>query len=138
MGFAAVYLGNPGVFFFYLLLVGTLFEKANTWLIAKEVGANTTWMNPVTYILITFPMYVAWITLQYVHFGFELAEFLEDYVSVGSIIVAIPGLLNLAVWFTSGMEGNVMGFIFALPLLIATAVNLCMWLAALRRVRTSE
>jgi len=47
------------------------------------------------------------------------------------MVTAIPGLLNLLIWCTGGMEGNIMGFLFFGPMLIAAAINLCMWIFAL-------
>ncbi|KAI2509086.1 hypothetical protein MHU86_5334 [Fragilaria crotonensis] len=105
----------------------------------KMVDVNVTWLNPALYVLITFPLYAFWIWLQVTFLTlacsskctFDAEIFYNHYVSIVSCLWAIPGLLNMYVWSTSGMEGNVMGFIFALPLLIATLAYIIRWIIAL-------
>lgn len=103
----------------------------------KEVSTNVNWLNPVTYIAITFPLYIFWLSLQNTFLHIDLETFLESYVSIGAVVAAVPGLYNLFVWCTQGMEGNVFGFLFFLPLLIASIFYLSMWIMALRGAYTS-
>jgi len=138
--FFLVYLGNPVIF---LLFIVTVFELApDSSLLSKKVSTNVTWLNPLTYILVTLPLYMGWIVgligLSSNILGggccfvgnFDYEKFLAWYVSPGAIIASTPGLVNLYIWCTSGMEGNIFGFIFALPLLIAAVVNSVMWIRA--------
>ena len=143
--FAAVYLGNPVVFFAFLFLLGIFFSliparltpSDDSWFVMKEVSTNVNWLNPVTYIAITFPLYIFWLSLQNTFLHIDLETFLESYVSIGAVVAAVPGLYNLFVWCTQGMEGNVFGFLFFLPLLIASIFYLSMWIMALRGAYTS-
>ena len=128
--FIVVCLGNP--FLFFLTFPAMLSLVKESWLTAKTVDSNITWLNPVTYFLISFSIYIIWISSNCTFFKINLDTFLENYVSVGAIIVSTPGLINLSIFCTVGMEGNAFGFLFVLPLLAAAAVNLCMWIRALR------
>ena len=56
--------------------------------------------------------------------------FCAKYAGPGACAAAIPGLVNLWVWSTEGMEGNVMGFIFAPILLLAAALYVVLWIVA--------
>jgi len=57
--FFLVYLGNPVIF---LLFIVTVFELApDSSLLSKKVSTNVTWLNPLTYILVTLPLYMGWI-----------------------------------------------------------------------------
>jgi hypothetical protein len=42
--------------------------------------------------------------------------------NVPSCLLAIPGLLNLLVWSTAGMEGNIMGLLVC-PFLLVSAIG---------------
>jgi hypothetical protein len=111
------------------------------------VGNNVAWLNPALYILITFPLYAFWIwdpshitalrcsststSTTSSSCTFDAETFFNYHISVVSCLWAIPGLLNILVWSTSGMEGNVMGFCFALPLLIATLAYIVRGIMAL-------
>lgn len=138
--FCLVYLGNPVIFFFYILFILDL--APDSWPVAKQMGTNVTWLNPITYIVVTLPLYIGWIVGSIgvssklggsccFRGNFDSEKFLAWYVSPGAIIASIPGFLNLSIWCTSGMEGNIMGFIFALPMLIAAVVNFVMWIRAI-------
>jgi hypothetical protein len=103
----------------------------------KKVEVNTDWMNPGLYVLFTLPLYIAWVALQiellpscFPSRTFDHGALLASYASVGALFAALPGILNLLVFSTSGMEGNVMGFLFALPLLIAIGFYFGMWVHA--------
>mmetsp|Transcript_31 Transcript_31/g.68 ORF Transcript_31/g.68 Transcript_31/m.68 type:complete len:183 (+) Transcript_31:279-827(+) len=141
-GFVAVYLGNPLVFMGYILSWSdqTKFRgKVLGITVFKKVSVNTDWMNPLLFVAITFPVYLIWVLINVEAMKavnvcrdrpFDASSYFETY-TPWATAVAIPGLLNLLVWCTSGMEGNIMGFIFALPLLIAQLLYLVMWVYAL-------
>ena len=141
-GFVAVYLGNPLVFMAYILAWpdGAQFRgKVLGMMPFKRVSTNTDWMNPLLFVAITLPVYLVWVLINAEAMkavnacrdrSFDARNYFETY-TPWAVAVTIPGLLNLLVWCTSGMEGNIMGFIFALPLLIAQALYLAMWVYAL-------
>lgn len=131
--FAAVYLGNPVLFFAFLSLLGNYTRRDDSFLV-KKVSTNVYWFNPVGYIAITLPMYTFWLSLQniLVFPHIDVGTFLESYVSIGAIVAAVPGLLCVYICCTEGMEGNVFGFLFFGPLLIASIFYLSMWIMALR------
>jgi len=145
--FFLVYLGNPLLFFFWI----SVFRMAehDSWLILKDLGGNTRWLNPITYILVTLPLYIAWIFgsigasaclegSRCFRGNFDSEIYFTWYVTPGAIIASIPGVLNLCVWCTTGMEGNIMGFIFFLPMLIASVVKFVMWIRAFKAAFTSH
>jgi hypothetical protein len=145
IGCSLVYLGNPIVFFSYVGAVSN--EESDdgkkilgiTSIKKVENTINVAWLNSALYVLITFPLYVFWIWVQVTLLTlicsskctFAAEIFYNHLISVGSCLWAIPGLLNMYVWSTSGMEGNVMGFLFALPLLISTLAYIITWIIAL-------
>ncbi|KAI2493989.1 hypothetical protein MHU86_20563 [Fragilaria crotonensis] len=127
IGGSIVYLGNPIVFFLYMFtMMNNESEQDGKKILGitsiKRLGDNVSWLNPALYVLITFPLFVFWIWLQVTLLTracstkctFDAEIFYNHYVSIVSCLWAIPGLLNMYVWSTCGMEGNVMGFIFAL------------------------
>jgi hypothetical protein len=144
IGCSLVYLGNPIVFIFYLLAMSNKESDQDGKKILgitsiKMIGTNTAWLNPVLYVLITFPLYAFWIWVQVTLLTlrcsskckFDAEIFYNHHISVASCLWAIPGLLNILVWSTSGMEGNIMGFFFAPPLLIAILAYIIKWMIAI-------
>ncbi|KAI2497779.1 hypothetical protein MHU86_16721 [Fragilaria crotonensis] len=143
--YSLVYLGNPIIFFLYLSAMANK-ESSNQYgkkilgiISVKMVDINVAWLNPALYVLITLPFYTLWIWLQVTLLTlacsskctFDAQIFYDHHTSVAACLWAIPGLYNILVWSTSGMEGNVMGLFFALPLLIATLAYIIMWIMAL-------
>ena len=61
-----------------------------------------------------------------------MEKLLDTYVSGCALIMSIPGLLNLFLWFTVGIEGNIFGFAIFPLLLIVAFVNFCLWIHAIR------
>lgn len=143
--FVAVYLGNPLAFVGYLFIStgGSSFSQGKVLGITafKSVSTNTTRMNPWLFVAVTFPVYLLWVlfnvwAIKAVNVcrdrSFDANNYVETYMHPPwAAAVAIPGLLNLLVWSTGGMEGNVIGFVFALPLLIVSVLYLAMWVYAL-------
>jgi len=125
--FVLVCLGNPVLFFLFL----SLRQFGDSWFTISRVGFNVDWINPLTYTLVTLPLYSLWISINIIGCRVNLETFLEHYVAIVAIVVSMPGLMNLCVWCTSGMEGNIFGLIFFLPMLIATTINFFLWIRAL-------
>mmetsp|Transcript_42190 Transcript_42190/g.77120 ORF Transcript_42190/g.77120 Transcript_42190/m.77120 type:complete len:176 (-) Transcript_42190:287-814(-) len=132
--FLLVYLGNPAIFYLFLFIELPIFISVlgeDSWLTTKTVN-NVAWLNPLFYLLVTLPVYIGWVGLVSLPARVDMEKLLDNYVSGCALITSIPGILNLFVWCTSGMEGNIMGFVFFLPLLIVVAVNFCLWIDAIR------
>lgn len=120
--FFLVYLGNPIIFILFVLLAlpGAI-----------KIVSNVMWLNPIYYILVTLPIYAGWIFIITLPPQVDTKKIFEAYVSNVAICVAIPGLINIFVWCSSGMESNIMGFIFFGPLVIAAIVNMVLWICAM-------
>jgi hypothetical protein len=144
--FLAVYLGNPLLFIAYMLAMGDSASQDGKAIFGfktfKTVAFNTSRINLILYVLITLPLYVAWFWAQ-IHWivpfflwllrssrTLNVDTFCARQAGVGACTAAIPGLLSLLVWSTTGMEGNAMGFLFALPLLVAAIAYTIMWFVA--------
>jgi hypothetical protein len=144
--FLLVYLGNPIVFVSYFgAMSNSTFEDGvrifgiRTF---RTVGFNISRVNIFLYVLITSPLYALWFWTQArvlipllcnlvgsTHV-LNIETFCAKYAGPGACAAAVPGLVNLWVWSTEGMEGNAMGFIFALPLLIAAVFYVVLSIAA--------
>jgi len=125
-----VYLGHPILFFGYLFL---LLDKTIAGVNAStKVSTNVYRINICLYIAVTLTVFLVWLVIQVEVFkrfsGFQVDQFLSRQASVPSLLAAIPGLLNLYVWTGQGMEGNVFGFLFFLPLLIASVMYVILWI----------
>ena len=136
--FVAVGLGNPFVFLVYKDYV-TEHHKVLGIIAIEDVGVHTKWINPLLFVAVALPYYLVWVLFNVEAIrlvtvcsdrSFDASNYFETYTPMAAA-VAIPGLLNLLAWGTSGMEGNVFGFMFFLPLLIAQVLYLAMWVYAL-------
>jgi hypothetical protein len=141
--FLAVYAGNPVVFVAYFMAMSNNTGEDGLAVLGiktfRTVETNTSWMNPFLFVMITFPLYLLWFYAQiswivpgllsvcWSSRALKIDAFCANYAGPGALIAAAPGLLNAFVWITSGMEGNIMGFLFALPLLVATGAYVVMW-----------
>jgi hypothetical protein len=141
--FLLVYLGNPILFVAYFAaLAGRSYDASRTLLgikTFKPVATNTCRINIGMFVLVTLPLYLLWFFIQLsvipVLFRasphtLNVGTFCAHYAGLGACLAAIPGVLNMHVWSTSGMEGNVMGFAFALPLLVAAGAYVVLWFVA--------
>jgi hypothetical protein len=144
--FVAVYLGNPLIFIAYMLAMGDSASQDGKSICGfktfKTVAFNTSRINLILYVLITLPLYAAWFWAQ-IHWivpfflwllrsskTLNVDTYCARQAGVGACLAAIPGLLSMLVWSTTGMEGNVMGFLFALPLLVAAIAYIILWFVA--------
>jgi hypothetical protein len=143
LSFLAVYLGNPLIFLSYFVAMSDNTSKDGKTILGiktfKTVSINTSWMNPFLYVLITFPLYLLWFYAQLNWIvpsllfvcrssrTLNIDKFCANYAGPGACIAAAPGLLSMQAWITSGMEGNIMGFLFFVPLLAAAGAYIAMW-----------
>lgn len=128
--FFMVYLGHPILFFLFFFGLGK--KSFGPFMTFTILGFNTPRINIVLYLLITFPIYITWLYLEIivlirVHSTFSLEKFLECVTSNASTVLSIPGILNLLVFATTGMEGDVFGVFFAVPLLLTSLSYLVLW-----------
>jgi hypothetical protein len=142
--FLLVYLGNPILFVSYFGQMSDNTSEDGIRIFGVKtfttVSTNVSKLNFAMYVLITLPPYLMWfwaqirIIVPFVCFLFgsthalNVDTFCARQAGVGACLAAIPGLLNMLVWSTEGMEGNIMGFIFALPLLIAAIFYVVLWI----------
>ena len=145
--FVAVGLGNPLAFFGYFGYVTQHHEMLGITAF-KDLGGNIFWMNPLLFVAVPLPIYLLWVLFNVEAIrlvtvcsdrSFDASNYFETYTPMAAA-VAIPGLLNLLAWGTSGIERGTLpcgiernvGFIFFfLPLVIAGVLYLAMWLTDL-------
>jgi len=145
--FVAVGLGNPFVFLVYKDYV-TEHHKVLGIIAIEDVGVHTKWINPLLFVAVALPYYLVWVLFNVEAIrlvtvcsdrSFDASNYFETYTPMAAA-VAIPGLLNLLAWGTSGIERGTLpcgiernvGFIFFfLPLVIAGVLYLAMWLTDL-------
>lgn len=105
----------------------------------RVVGSNVSKINLGLYLIITFPLFLTWYAAQLkllpilcskmTRQTFNLDRFIAGQTCCCMVYWAIPGLINLFTWSTDGMEGNIMGMIFALPLLVTSVISVIKWFA---------
>lgn len=138
-----IYLGNPFVFAFYFPMAQALQKVIPSLAVTTKVDYNTDRISPLLFLLLTLPIYILWVIAQVALFlrmkpNFQLSVLLDRMVSNTSLIFAFPGAFNIGVWVGSGMEGNIMGFIFALPLLICAVVYVILWIVSVWAAWSTE
>lgn len=131
-----LYAGHPILFLAYLAYCGqgSLGGDGVTYFGVEsfcKVGANVYKIHLGLYLLLTFPVYLLWSlaipSILSLRRSFCLETYLRSRVSNKSLFFALPGLLNLYVWSSEGMEGNVFSFLFGLPLLGASLGYFINW-----------
>lgn len=137
-----VYLGNPLVFLLYFPLALALHKLIPFIPVTTKVEINTDRISPLLFLALTLPVYILWIVGQVALYlrlapNFQLDIFLAKMVSIPSLLFAIPGVFNILIWVTTGMEGNVMGFLLALPLLICSVAYPILWILSIRAAWTA-
>ena len=106
---------NPFVFLFYLFFIAYRLEKSKS---LTYVSTNTQRLNPTRYLLICSSTFLA---ILVIHWG--LGNFTSLEVNVLDWFQPNFVIVNIGVWLmvywtlhtycTTGIEGNIMGFIFA-------------------------
>jgi hypothetical protein len=143
--FLLVYLGNPILFVSYFGAMSDNTSEDGVRILGvrtfRTFDVNISRVNVALYVLVTFPMYALWfwtqarvlIPLLCYLLGstrvLNVDTFCAKYASAGACAAAVPGLVNLWVWSTEGMEGNAM-VVFVLPLLIAAVFYVALWIVA--------
>lgn len=95
-------------------------------------GSNTDQINLTAFLPAGSLLYYAWVRSQVAFFSkrrphFSPRRFLASK-ALGNIPACAVGAINLWVFAKDGMEGNVFGFLFALPLLVVVLVSIVVWI----------
>jgi hypothetical protein len=119
-------LGHSIIFFCFLFLVaddslGSQDPKLFNIPLFYQVSTNVYRINLWVYIPFALLLYTLWLALQFgiLHFfrHFLLKQFFSKKFTLFYLLLCGAGYVNLLVWMTMGMEGNIFAFIFVLPLL---------------------
>ncbi len=131
------YLGHPILFLAFLFTVGKgslgrdslSFFGIQTF---TSVSTNTHKMHLGLYLMITLPIFLVWsigsVQILSMFSSFKVDTFLRLQTGYWCLLLAAPGLFNLYVWSSDGMEGNIFGFIFGFPMLGAAFGYVGLWL----------
>lgn len=123
-------LGHTIIFLFFLFFLaegqlGAQSPKVFNFPLFFEVSTNVYRINLLVYIPFALLLYGIWFTLQFSILHrfrhFTIAQFLVKKFTRFYLILCGAGYLNLVGWII-GMEGNVFGFIFALPEFIISLI----------------
>lgn len=102
-------------------------------------GSNTHRINLAAFLPAGSLLYYAWVRGQVAFFSRRRQHFCPNRFlmskALGSIPSSVVGAINL-LFFVKGMEGNVFGFLFALPLVLAGIVSVALWIS--QTVRASR
>lgn len=127
---AMIAVGHPIVFLVFLFFVSTgrLGSPDNRLFgmpLFFSVETNVDRINFWVYVPYALGLYGLWIGIQYLILrqlrGFSWEDFASKKFTVPYLALCGMGYLNLCFW-AIGMEGNVFGFIFFLPLLMLSLV----------------
>lgn len=119
-------LGHPLLFLYFLFyLAEESFGNTKDSFIGQplffEVSTNVYRLNFLVYVPYALILYGIWLGIQFwlLHQfrRFTLEQFLAKKFTTFYLILCGMGWINIIFWIM-GMEGNVFGFIFALPLLL--------------------
>lgn len=128
--------GNPLVFGLYMTCSPRLASVLGTEASFK-VDTNVRRINVPLFLFFSFTLYVCGV---YLHVALHRAvtrfnaRVMFSYAfSPWSLLLSLPGLFNFYVWAWVGMEGNVFGFLFVLPLLITQFLTCVHWIFAMRK-----
>lgn len=134
------YLGNPAVFFawYWLASESTAVEQVLGAPAFEVVDTAVVRMNFVVFVACTAPVYLCIIGLHALAgraiSRFNAREFFRTSFGRVSLLLTIPGLLNLWSWCSDyGMEMNIMGILVAPTLLLWTLFTFAYWRYALTR-----
>jgi hypothetical protein len=123
--FLFVSIGHPILFILYLFLfangsLGGLPVELFGYKSFSKVSTNVYRINLVFFIIYSVLAYYIWLYIQVLIYRairkIDIHTFINGKLSIGPTIISGLGYINLFFWIL-GMEGNVFGFIFALPLL---------------------
>lgn len=123
-------IGHAIIFIMFLIfLSGDIFGDINWKLLGQpsffEVATNVYRINLWVYIPYALIFYAVWIGIQFwiLHRfrHFTLEKFVEKKFTFFYLIFCGLGYINLIAWII-GMEGNVFGFVFVLPLMLLALI----------------
>lgn len=122
--------GNILIFFFYLFVIGRRWASPenNQWFDPFfRVETNVDRINPLLFIPLALILYGTWLGIQYgimrLYRSFDFNEFLNEKFTTPYLLAMAFGWLNILIFLVPGMEWNVFGFLFFLPLLIIAAIT---------------
>jgi hypothetical protein len=127
---AIIAVGHPILFWVFLLFVargsfGSTDPRVLGVPLFFPVQTNVYRINLWVYVPYALALYSLWIAAQYLVLfevnDFSWKNFASRKFTVPYLVVCGLGYLNLYVWVI-GMEGNVFGFIFGIPLLVLSVV----------------
>jgi hypothetical protein len=100
--------------------------------VSKEIGSNTTKINILLFIPIAIAIYLLWNSLTFfiLHYfkpDLKFLNYLELKYNTWDLLACIAGLIALFVSSANGMEGNIFGFIFFLPLILSQTAILVLF-----------
>lgn len=123
---ALIGVSHPVVFALYFWLTGATGIEG-----FHELSTNVQAIHLPLFLAFSLPLYLAWTVAHVVVLRrFRPAFSAKRYLRSSFLRELLPcafGALHLAVW-VNGMEGNVFGFLFALPLLLACLVSVALYL----------
>lgn len=133
--FVFVSVGHPAMFWLLLWFYG-LFDSIGSKVLFYSIGSNTYKIKLWLFIVSASFVYFICLSLQVLIIRLfrkiNIRRFIEIKLSIIPIIISALGFVNLALW-CGGMEGNVFGFIIALPLLGLTLISFIVFLVFLVR-----
>lgn len=131
-----IFLGHPLVFLCYLFsLSGKEISGVETFTQVKP-GVNK--INLGLYVALTLPIFLYWLLIQIIVLNssftsFDMDKFLSYETSLLSEIVAIPGMVNLWIFATDGMDGHTFCCFFFVPMVIASIGYVVLWFVYLTK-----
>jgi hypothetical protein len=116
---------------FALLWSGLEVEAATSIPAFMDAGSNTHRINLLVFLPFASLLCLAWLRVQVAMFAarrprFSASRFLKAKIKGNLPGCAVGGLNLLA--FSAGMEGNVFGFLFVLPLAVVSLASVIIWI----------
>lgn len=131
-----IFLGHPIVLLCYLFsLSGKEISGVKTF---TQVKPDVTKINLGLYVALTLPVFFFWLLIQLIVLNssftsFDMDKFLSYETSLLSEIVAIPGMVNLWIFATDGMDGHTFCCFFFVPMVIASIGYVVLWFVYLTK-----
>lgn len=133
---------NPIIFFIYIFTIGAAGMDPGSWSweikTFTAVETNVYVINLGLFLPFALLVYTGFLALDvYWHRRslktFAWPQWLKLRFSWWSLLTNLPAIGNLVMW-SLGMEYNVFGFIFVLPMLMGSTANMVLWVNATRRL----
>lgn len=125
--FALVAIGNPFVFWAcWAFFIKNQPAKIFGYEICSIISTNVYRINFVLFLLFALLVYAGWLAMltcifKIIKSKLNIEKFINAKLNFISIIISIFGYFNISFWF-DGMEGNIFGFIFFLPMFLLKGV----------------